>query len=92
MCLPSGAPVLLPGRSKSGAAGGAGAGTGAAAAGATAAANGHKHSEPASYGNDMHTTTSNGGSSMNSQKKASLMDKLNPKKDSDGDGVPGFMK
>ena len=25
-------------------------------------------------------------------KKASMMDKLNPKKDSDGDGKPGFMK
>jgi hypothetical protein len=26
------------------------------------------------------------------KKKPSLMDKLNPKKDADGDGKPGFMK
>ncbi|KAI9646863.1 hypothetical protein NHQ30_004863 [Ciborinia camelliae] len=41
-------------------------------------------------GNTHHHTTSN--SSTDSHKKASLMDKLNPKVDSNGDGKAGFMK
>lgn len=30
--------------------------------------------------------------SFQQHKKPSMMDKLNPKKDADGDGKPGFMK
>lgn len=70
------------GRTAAGAATGAGLG-----AGAGTAAGSHQHPTPASYGNDMHTTDS-----AATHKKPSLMDKLNPKVDADGDGKPGFMK
>lgn len=64
---------------------GAGVGTGA---GTGASTNSHSHPTPGSYGNDMHPIDSN----TSSRKKPSLMDKLNPKVDADGDGKPGFMK
>jgi len=52
-----------------------------------AGGHGHQHPEPASYGNDMHVKTDG-----KQQNKPSLMDKLNPKVDANGDGKPGFMK
>jgi len=48
----------------------------------------HQHPTPASYGNDMHPEKTSGTSTG----KPSLMDKLNPKVDANGDGQPGFMK
>jgi len=46
----------------------------------------HAHPQPASYGNDMHTDKTT------STHKPSMMDKLNPSKDANGDGKAGFMK
>jgi hypothetical protein len=44
-------------------------------------------------GTAMKTSTSAGADAhTGSPKKASLLDKLNPMKDSDGDGKKGFMK
>jgi hypothetical protein len=38
------------------------------------------------------TGTSTSGTANDGTHKASLMDKINPKKDADGDGKAGFMK
>ncbi|KAK5171755.1 uncharacterized protein LTR77_003391 [Saxophila tyrrhenica] len=53
----------------------------------TSNSSGHQHPTPASYGNDMHTENT----SSTSQSKPSMMDKLNPKMDADGDGKSGMM-
>lgn len=43
-------------------------------------------------GNDGLTGTSSTGTTDSTKTKPSLMDKVNPKKDADGDGKAGFMK
>ncbi|KAJ4354540.1 uncharacterized protein N0V89_006277 [Didymosphaeria variabile] len=80
--------------------GGRTAGLGAGAGAAGLAGNNHSHGnvrgveegglrgEKGALGSDRHGMESGAGM----EKKPSLMDKLNPKKDSDGDGKKGFMK
>ena len=41
---------------------------------------------------DRHSSSSSGASGAGLEKKPSLMDRINPMKDADGDGKKGFMK
>lgn len=66
----------------------------------TTGTTGHHHHNGAATGAGVGSTTGTSGvgstasrlDSADSGKKPSLMDKLNPKKDADGDGKAGFMK
>ncbi|KAK6439872.1 hypothetical protein LTR95_003904 [Oleoguttula sp. CCFEE 5521] len=52
----------------------------------------HSAHDSETRGHPLGTATSNTSSSTGTTHKSSLMDKLNPKKDSNGDGKAGFMK
>jgi hypothetical protein len=56
------------------------------------ARNGHHNKEHLGTTGTAGTTGSHTASHDNSGKKPSLMDKMNPKIDADGDGKAGFMK
>jgi hypothetical protein len=51
----------------------------------------HDNNHPTSVQQNLGSSAAGVGTGSSAERKSSLMDKLNPKKDADGDGKKGFM-